>query len=85
MAQQNVKVTGPSGDEAEIQITEGQNELTIVILNHLKVGGIETQAGNLTMATTHGNINLPSGLNFSLNLWQRGKSSRPRRNVTIKS
>jgi hypothetical protein len=90
MVQNNVKVMGtsdsaPTGDEAEIHITENDKGLTLYVPNHLKVGGIETGKGNMTIATTHGNIILPSGLNCSLNLWQRGGSSRPRRNVTIKS
>lgn len=77
----NVKVTG---QEAEINIKETDAGLEISIPNHLKVSGLETAKGNLTIATTHGNVMLPSGLNFSLNLWQRGGSAKPKRNVTIK-
>jgi hypothetical protein len=84
MAQSNVKVGGSMGDEAEIRITETKDGLSVEIPKHLDVGGIETKNGNLTIATTHGNVMLPSGLNFSLNLWQRGGSSKPKRNVTIK-
>jgi hypothetical protein len=87
MAQRNVQqsstVKGPSA-EAEIIVQETEDGLTITIPGHLKVEGLPTEAGNLTLATTHGNVTLGSGLNLSINLWQRGGTAKPRRNVTLK-
>ena len=86
MARENVKLTGgPSkaSEEAEILITETDDSLKIEIPKHLKVAGMQTEKGNITMATTHGNVTLQSGLNLSINLWQRGGNAKPRRNVTL--
>jgi hypothetical protein len=83
----NVKVQGSAertGDEAQINVVETDKGLTIEIPSHLKVSGLPTQAGNLTIATTHGNVMLPSGLNLSINLWQRGSQRNPRKNVSVK-
>ena len=87
---QNVQVTGsggnstPEGTEAEIHIVAGKDDLVITVKDYLKVEGIQTEKGNITIATTHGNVLLPSNQNLSVNLWQRGATSKPRRNVTIK-
>ena len=88
MTQSNVTVQGApgnvgQGDEGSINIVENDKGLTISIPSHLKVGGLVTKNGNLTIATTHGNIMLPSGLNLSVNLWSRGSTKAPRRNVTV--
>ena len=79
----NVQSTAGQGEEAQINITEDSKGLTIVIPNHTKVAGVATAKGNVTIATTHGNILLPSNMNLSINLWQRGPSTG-RGNVTIK-
>ena len=88
MAQQNVTVQGAGqvveGDEAEILINAGPKDLVITVKDYLTVGGVMTKNGNRTVATTHGNIMLPSGGNLSVNYWLRGNSATPRRNVTIK-
>ena len=85
---QNVTVQGEQaqvqGDEAQIHIDAGVKDLTIVIKDYLTVGGVETSKGNRTIATTHGNIMLPSGGNLSINYWMRGNTASPRRNVTVK-
>ena len=87
MGRENVTVgstVAKQGDEAEIIIQETDAGLTIEIPKHMKVAGLETKNGNLTIATTHGNVVLGSGLNLSINLWQRGGTAKPRRNVTLK-
>ena len=85
MPSQNVTVHNvDQGEECHIDITETDKALTIVIHDHLKVAGITTKNGNRTIATTHGNIMTGKGQNLSINLWERGQTGAPRRNVTIK-
>jgi len=73
-----------AGQEAEVNIKEAGDDLIITVSDYLKVTGRETEAGNTTYATTHGNIMLKCGYQFSMNLWGRGKgANRPRRNVTL--
>lgn len=78
MAKQDV------GQEAEVDIKESGDNLVVTVFDYLKATGRETDAGNTTYATTHGNIMLKCGYQFSMNLWGRGKgANRPRRNVTL--
>lgn len=94
-----VKGSQPSEPvEAQVTITENDGGLVIAIDKHLECAGAPTYkrgddgkrnmsqpTGNVTLASSHGFVMLPSGCELTFTLFKRGSrgNASPRANIKI--